>query len=133
MVRAVADTHSIIWYLFGDTRLSVTAKTAIENAELGGEQIAVSSITLIEIVYLSEKGRLAPAVLSRILDEFDRPSAWLVEVPVGRHVAQAMETVDRAQVPDMPDRIIAATGVYLKTPVISRDRKIEQSDIVTIW
>jgi PIN domain nuclease of toxin-antitoxin system len=29
MLRAVVDTHAIIWYIFGDRRLSITAQNAI--------------------------------------------------------------------------------------------------------
>lgn len=59
MLHAVADTHTIIWYLFADSRLSATAHTLIEDAVTAGDQIAISSITLAEVVYLSEKGRIA--------------------------------------------------------------------------
>ncbi|WP_336389855.1 PIN domain-containing protein [Scytonema hofmannii] len=41
--------------------------------------------------------------------------------------------VERAQVPDLPDRIIAATALYLGVPIISRDNKIQLSSINTIW
>ena len=51
MIKAVADTHALIWYLFGDRRIGQTARTTIYNAEMSGHQIAVSSITLIEIVF----------------------------------------------------------------------------------
>ena len=54
MLRAVADTHTVIWYLFADERLSATAHTTIEEAAANGDQIAFSAITLAEIVYLSE-------------------------------------------------------------------------------
>jgi len=37
------------------------------------------------------------------------------------------------QIPDMPDRIIAATAVHLNVPIISRDGKIKLSDLDTIW
>ncbi len=37
------------------------------------------------------------------------------------------------QISDLPDRIIAATVLYAKVPVISRDRKIKLSSIQTIW
>ena len=60
MLRAMADTHAIIWYLFADPRLSDKARTTIEEAAVEGDQIALSSITLAEIVYLSEKGRIVP-------------------------------------------------------------------------
>jgi PIN domain nuclease of toxin-antitoxin system len=41
--------------------------------------------------------------------------------------------VPRADVPDMPDRIVAATGLYFGIPVISRDRRIRASNIQTVW
>jgi len=44
-----------------------------------------------------------------------------------------MRRVDRAQVPDLPDRSIAATAVHFGVPLISRDRKIRSSSVPTIW
>ena len=35
--------------------------------------------------------------------------------------------------PDMPDRLIAASAFLHQVPVISRDRKIVSSKLVTIW
>ncbi|MEK0195477.1 hypothetical protein [Microcoleus anatoxicus] len=35
---------------------------------------------------------------------------------------QSLRQVYRSQIPVLPDRIIAATGLYLILPVISRDR-----------
>jgi PIN domain nuclease of toxin-antitoxin system len=109
MLRAVADTHTVIWYLFGDQRLSATARATIEQAAAGGDQVALSTITLAEIVYLAEKGRIAPATLDRLLAAIDNDDAVLVDIPFDRRVALALRQVDRRRVPDLPDRIIAAT------------------------
>ena len=133
MLRAVADTHAAIWYIFADERLSATARTMIEEAAADGDQIAFSSITLAEIVYLSEKGRIDPATLDRLLTAVDSEDAVLIEVPFDRHVAQALRKVERSQVPDLPDRIIAATALHLGLPLISRDGKIQLADVNTIW
>jgi predicted nucleic acid-binding protein len=57
----------------------------------------------------------------------------LIEVPFDRHVAQALRKVERSQVPDLPDRIIAATALHLGLPLISRDGKIQLADVNTIW
>ncbi|MEP0885574.1 type II toxin-antitoxin system VapC family toxin [Trichocoleus sp. ST-U3] len=133
MLRAVADTHAVIWYIFGDARLSVIARNTIEQIAAEGNQVAFSSITLAEIVYLSERGRIDAATLNRLLRAVDGENAVLAEVPFDRNIAQSLMRVERLQIPDLPDRIIAATALYLGLPLISRDRKIQLSDIETIW
>ena len=133
MARAVADTHTVIWYLYNDTRLSPTAHTWIEDAAAAGEQIALSSITLAEMVYLIERGRIDAAALTRLMVELDTTDAVLVEVPLDRRVAQAMSRVARTEVPDLPDRIISATALLLGIPIISRDRKIQAAGLTTVW
>ena len=133
MLRAVADTHTVIWYIFADERLSATARATIEEAAADGDQIAFSSITLAEIVYLSEKGRIDPATLDRLLTAVDSEETVLIEVPFDRRVAQALRKVERSRVPDLPDRIIAATALHLGLPLISRDRKIQLANVDTIW
>jgi PIN domain nuclease of toxin-antitoxin system len=38
------------------------------------------------------------------------------------------------EVPEMPDRIIAATALHLNCPLVTRDHKIRAfKDIITIW
>ncbi len=133
MLRAVADTHTLIWYIFADKRLSMTARTVIEEAAAQGDQVAFSSITLAEIVYLCEKGRIDPTTLDRLLAVVDDEDAMLIEVPFDRQVVQAMRQVRRAQVPDLPDRIITATALHLDLPLLSRDRQIQLSSVQTIW
>ena len=44
-----------------------------------------------------------------------------------------MRMVARADVPDMPDRIVVATAVNFGVPVISRDARIRASNVQTIW
>ena len=44
-----------------------------------------------------------------------------------------MRQVSRAEVPDMPDRIVAATSIYFAAPVISRDARIHAANLQTIW
>jgi PIN domain nuclease of toxin-antitoxin system len=132
MITAVADTHSVVWYLFGDPRLSPRARATIDGAAKDGNRVAVSAITLAELVYLIEKNRLEPQVLDRLL-ELLQGGGVLVEAPFDQAIARAMRQVSRSQIPDLPDRIIAATGVELGVPVISRDGKIQASDVATIW
>jgi predicted nucleic acid-binding protein len=48
-------------------------------------------------------------------------------------IAQTLTRVSRGSIPDMPDRIIAATALHLGVPLISRDARIQASSIKTIW
>lgn len=59
MIVGVADTHTAIWHLFRfrDLRLSKAAASFINNAATALRRIAVSSVTLAEVVYLVEKAK----------------------------------------------------------------------------
>jgi PIN domain nuclease of toxin-antitoxin system len=85
------------------------------------------------MVYLAEKGRIPPTAVRDLTRELLDPQYPLHELPVDALVAQEMTSIGRADVPDMPDRIIAATGLRYGVPVISRDGKIRASKIQTIW
>jgi len=102
MLGAVADTHAVIWYIFADPRLSATARTTIEQIAMDGNQIGFSSITLAEIVYLSERGRINADTLDRLLAAVDSEDALLVEIPFERNIALTLRQVDRSQIPDLP-------------------------------
>lgn len=133
MIAGVADTHVIIWYLYGDKHLSATAKSFIDAAADKGDKIGVSPITLVEAIYLIEKGKIPAATRSLIIESLRAPDGVFVEVSLDLNIAEALARVDRARVPDMPDRIVAATALYLSVPVISRDRKIQVSGLDVVW
>ena len=66
MIAAVADTHAALWYLFGDPRLSAPAKAFIDEAASSGRKVALSVISLAEILYLIEKNRLLFSAYERL-------------------------------------------------------------------
>jgi len=133
MIAGVADTHTAIWYIFNDARLSATARTFIETTAANGNQIGVSSITLIEMVYLIEKGKIAAESLTRMVRALDDPGNVFIELPVDLPTARALSGVDVSIVSDMPDRVVVATAQLRKVPVISRDSKIQALGMATIW
>lgn len=72
-IAAVADTHTAIWHLFGDPRLSATAAAFIEEAAAARHKIAISTISLAELVYLVEKGRLPEAAYTELAQALADP------------------------------------------------------------
>jgi PIN domain nuclease of toxin-antitoxin system len=133
MPGVVADTHAIVWYLSQSPALSLAAAGALDNATQSGEYIYVSAITVVETVYLVEKGRLPEAALSMLTEALEDPATVSRLVPIDLGIAEAMRAIPRDEVPDMPDRIIAATALQLGVPLVTRDRRIRNSQVNTIW
>ena len=133
MSAVVTDTHAAIWYLFQPDRLSTSAREAFNQATTAGDPIYLSVISLIEVRYLVEKGKLPRIAFDRLSRELGRNDAAVVPVPINMEVAQAVGQIPRDIVPDMPDRIIAATALSFHVPLITRDQQIQATSVQTIW
>jgi PIN domain nuclease of toxin-antitoxin system len=133
VIVGVADTHAALWYLLKNPRLSAAARTFMDDAALAGHDIALSPISLAEIVYLVEKNRLPESAYDELKDALADPEYVIDEAPLTASVVEALRQIPRVDVPDMPDRIVAATALYLRVPVISRDGHIRSSSIQTVW
>jgi PIN domain nuclease of toxin-antitoxin system len=133
MSAVVADTHALLWYLNNSPLLSAPARTAFENAEQTGQPIYVPSIVIVEMRYLVEKRTITEANYKTVLAELRDPATAPTVIPLDTETADALEQIVRADVPDMPDRIIAATAHYLGLPLVTRDSKITASGIHAIW
>jgi len=129
----VVDTHIAVWYLQQDRRLSRRAEVGIDNALVGGHPIHVPSISLVELVYLVDKGRIPAAVADRIIRVLRDPVSGFRLAPLDPQVADATRQIPRAEVPDLPDRVIAATALALNLPLVTRDGRIRAANIQTIW
>lgn len=133
IIAGVADTHTAFWYLFNNGRLSVAAGDFIDRAAAAGSQIVASSISMAEIVYLIEKNKLPANAYADLKAAIEDPEHVFKEGPFTVEIVDAMKQVPRADVPDMPDRIVAATAVYFGVPAISRDGKIRASNVECVW
>ncbi len=132
-MAAVLDTHAAIWYVFIRKRLSQDALRFIRRAVDNGKPVYVSAISLVETIYLIERGRIPLEAIQRLEAGLRDPASGLRVAPVDEGVAQAVHRVPRDIVSDMPDRIIAATALHLGLPLVSRDRRIQSAGIKTIW
>lgn len=132
-MSAVLDTHAAIWYVFDRKRLSKEALQFIRRAIDRGRPVYVSAISIVETIYLIERGRVPLEAIQRLEAGLKDPTSGLRVAPVNEDVAEAVHRVPRAIVPDMPDRIIAATALHLGLPLVTRDRRIQSAGIRTIW
>ncbi len=130
---AIADTHAVIWYLGGDPKLSDSARSQIERGLSSGNTVGISSISLVEIIYLIDRGTVARERYSYLTQTLrDGTSAFRV-IPVTTRIADSIRKIPRDVISDMPDRIIAATALLYSLPLITRDEKIRASKVRTIW
>ncbi|MBA4122966.1 MAG: type II toxin-antitoxin system VapC family toxin [Acidobacteria bacterium] len=134
MSDLVIDTHAAVWYFSKSPKMSETARTAVNNAVANGNLIILPTISIVEIVYLIEKGRLIPQTLSSLRQYLKLPNSSFTTQDLTAGITQTLAQIPRTIVPDMPDRIIAATALHLSLPLVTKDRKIQAlQSIQIIW
>ncbi len=130
----VLDTHTLVWWVNGDSALSRGAGMAIERERKRQGEIVISSISAWEIAMLVQKERL---VLSMDVE------TWLstvTEVP-GVHFTPVDNgvAVESTRLPgrfhkDPADRLIVALARALSAPLVTSDRRIRgYRHVKTIW
>ncbi|MGD2086405.1 MAG: PIN domain-containing protein [Candidatus Aminicenantes bacterium] len=132
MSQYVTDTHALCWHLTEDPKLSAMAKKIFQDADSGVHQILIPSIVLIEMVYLAEKDRISDSSLNQVLELIDIIGGSYDETPINKETVKALKNIPRADVPDMPDRIITATAYQLDLPLITKDEKIRNSRVISV-
>ena len=126
----VLDTHAVIWYFLGSSQLSVTSLQAIRNSVNNGKRLYVS---IVEMVYLTERGRIPREALQKLDAAVKNSNSGVVVAPLDAVIAETVQKIPRDIVPDMPDRIIAATAVHLDVPCVTRDSQIKLAGLKSIW
>jgi PIN domain nuclease of toxin-antitoxin system len=126
----LADTVAIIRHLCRHPALGPQAAQILQDADTGEHVIYVSAITLMEVLYLSEAKRVDVR-----LDELVRHVYGSVNyeiVPVNADVVLAAANVD--DVPELHDRIVVGTAVWLGCAILTSDEVIGESrHAKTIW
>ena len=73
------------------------------------------------------------AALERLMAALENPVVALRVAPLDIDVTKFVQQIPRDTVPDMPDRIIAATALRLGLPLVTRDQSIRAAGIEIIW
>jgi PIN domain nuclease of toxin-antitoxin system len=128
----LVDTHVVVWLAFDQGQLSKNARAAINQARQSGEGLAISDITLLELMTLTSKGRIRLDIsLESFLHEIE---ARFIVLPIsGRACVRALG-LPAAYPKDPADRIIGATALVEGLSLLTADREIRRSRALhTIW
>ncbi len=133
MDGVIIDTNIVIWYFNQPSLPSGSAQTALVAALTNGT-IFVATITIVELTYLIEKNKIPQDVLTALRNALDEPSSAFQLIELTREISEALSQIPRTLVPDMPDRIIAATALHLDLPLVTSDGDIRKlTNVATIW
>ena len=83
---------------------------------------------------MMQRQRISKAQVSKLFELSEDAEASICVVPLNMAVAQAVSDFGPVTIPDMPDRIIAATARALNLPLITVDPIITESELVeVVW
>lgn len=114
------DTHALIWLMFGDQKMGLSARDAVRMA-CGENATIISAITPWEIGLLVSKARvdLFRDVLAWVRDAISLPGVRLV--PLDPEIAIASTRLPFEMHADPADRILVATARHLGATLVTAD------------
>lgn len=129
MNRYVADTMALILRL-EKRRMPENVKETFRRAEREEVEIDIPAIVFAELGYLAEKKRIETTLAEA--------KTYLATFPSIKEKPMTLSTVKEAfeidDIPELHDRLIAATGKELNIPILTNDPDIQNSSFVkSIW
>lgn len=76
-MSALLDTHAAIWYVFIHKRLSGEALKFIRRSVDRGNPVYISAISIVETIYLVEKGSIPLDALKKVARSHQRSDVQL--------------------------------------------------------
>lgn len=125
----VTDTVGLVLFL-EQRKLEPKAKQIFRDAENGKAILFIPVMVLAEILYLSEKGRITLSLpdVSQYLQKHPHFKEYPLTISVVESAAQISD------IPELHDRLIAATARLHGVELITNDLTIQASKYLnTIW
>ncbi|OQY45120.1 MAG: hypothetical protein B6242_11125 [Anaerolineaceae bacterium 4572_78] len=123
------DTMGLILYL-EKRRLPQKIKAIFRQVEQGQATMHIPAFVFAEIMYLSQKERIQISMSD--VKQYLKKYINFHECPLNFATIQVAHEID--DIPELHDRLIAATAKYLEVTLITNDPIIQKSSHVqTIW
>jgi PIN domain nuclease of toxin-antitoxin system len=123
------DTHTLLWFIGNDPRLSPKAKALIEDP---GSRLFVSIASCWEIAIKAGRGKMKFSEPSRTLLERELPANDLDLLPITLEHATEVEGLPHHH-KDPFDRLLIAQAIVEGIPIISVDAAFDAYPITRIW
>ena len=126
----VTDTHALLWWFIDSPKLSPKSAEILQGCENGENIIFIPSIVIAEAFSIFEKKRIFFDFkkLFKNIDESDN----FVLIPLDYPILHKM--IDVRDIPELHDKIIVSTALYLTLPLITKDKTIQKLPYIkTIW
>ena len=123
----VTDTQALVKFMMGRRVINEKAHQAFLVADKGEAVMIIPAIVLMEMLYLFEKHRIGVGLLQT--DDLLKSQNYQFE-PLSLEILRTASEID--DIPELHDRLIAATACYLDLPLITNDPVIRDSRFVTI-
>lgn len=128
-MQYLADTVAVIRHFASVGKIGKAAKSILRDADNGKNKILISIMSMVEILYLSERNRI-PLNLGETrrkllrLDNYD-----IVDLDL-----DIVETARTVKGLELHDRLIVSTALSLNVPILTSDQIITDSrQIDVIW
>jgi len=126
----VSDTHALLWWFTDSPRLSSKAAEVFEKCEKGEHIIFIPTIVIAESLSIFEKKRISYNFrnLFKIIVTSENFGLVALDYPI------LQKMVALKKIPELHDKIIAATAKHLKVPILTKDTTLQNlHSIITIW
>ena len=127
----VTDTHSLIWYMIDDPRLSVKARKVFEEVDTGKNYMFIPCIIFFELLYLVKKKKLT-VDFENFIRMVSSSRNYKVE-PLCLPIIEKSKIIPKEKVKDPWDRLIAATSMHLSFPLVTRDESLRKIGLKVVW
>lgn len=120
------DTQALIRFMEGKRVTPSAVREILEATDRGEHRIIIPAIVLMEIMYLFEKRRITKSILD--IETLLSTSINYRFEPLIPDILKTASTIQ--DVPELHDRLIAATASYLNIPLLTNDPDLIASQSV---